>query len=130
MSYINTYADNITRYFKNKMVDSKDNLEEYKKMSELNNEFVVIKANLENVERENEKLKDKVTHLYSICVRTLVSIKYLSRVVAVIGAYYWLGKINAIALCSFLVFIALIQLGIDKLRQEIHPQLDISEWEI
>ena len=58
MSYINTYADNITRYFKNKMVDSKDNLEEYKKMSELNNEFVVIKANLENVERENEKLKD------------------------------------------------------------------------
>lgn len=75
-------------------------------------------------------LEDKLRTLTKILIRLLVSIKYLFRLGAVVGTYYWLGRTYALALLGFICLIALIQAGIDKIQKTLHPGYEISEWHI
>lgn len=78
---------------------------------------------------ENHALKIQLNHLFKIFIRTLVVLKYLLRISAVVATYFWLGKIPSIALAAFILVIASLQSGIDKVQKTVHPDWHSSEWD-
>jgi hypothetical protein len=78
--------------------------------------------------REAQALRNKLRHLAKIVIRLFVSIKYLFRLGAIIGTYFWLGRDQAAALAGFICLIALIQAGIDGVQKTLHEGRSMSEW--
>jgi len=79
--------------------------------------------------REAQNLRDKLRSLSKTIIRLLVSVKYLFRLGAIIGAYFWLGRNQAAALTGFICLIALIQAGIDSVQKTLHEGRSMSEWD-
>lgn len=82
------------------------------------------------LKQENSNLKDRLQKITKIVIRLLVSLKYLFRLGAIVGTYFWLGKYQAAALFGFICLVALLQLAIDKVQRVLHPGWDVSEWDL
>jgi hypothetical protein len=99
-------------------------------MTDLNENRKLEFEKTREIEKENKTLKDKLRNLTQIIIRLLVSIKYLFRLGAIAGTYFWLGKYPAAALCGFICLVATMQLAIDKVQRVLHPGWEVSEWDL
>ena len=79
---------------------------------------------------ENKVIKEFVHKLYTKCVRILFSIKQIARIGVLAGCYFWLGTKATVALLIFIVFIILIQAGIDNIKKVVYPKQELGEWDL
>lgn len=85
---------------------------------------------LREVERQKHVLEEKLKNISKVIIRMLVILKYLFRIGAIVGLYFWLGKYAALSLFGFICLIATLQLGIDKVQKTLHPGCELSEWDL
>lgn len=92
-----------------------------------------------NQEFENEKRelrialneqKDIVRKLYGVIVRSMVVLKQIIRLGAVVGTYFLFGPVYAYWLAGFIAVVGVFQLAIDKTRRIVYPELKLSEWDV
>ena len=84
---------------------------------------------IDTLKDENRDLKEFVHKLYTLCIRILFSLKQIVRIGVLIGCYFWLRTKETVALAVFIVFIMIIQSGIDNVKKIIYPKQELSEWD-
>ena len=92
---------------------------------------MTTESNLKILEEENRKLQNFVKKMYLVGIRILFSIKFLLRVGALCGCYFWKGPEATFALAGIIILIILAQSGINKLKTTIKPNLhsEFDEWD-
>lgn len=84
----------------------------------------------EQLEGKNQELRRFVEKLYLACIRTLFSLKFIVRIGTLGIYYYWLGTKPTVILFLYILSIKFIQIGINKLKTIIKPDIkdSLREW--
>lgn len=100
------------------------------RMIEANNKLSKVEEEKHELFKKAQRFEERVKALFNVLIRFMVSLKYIMRGAALVGCYFWLGRDQTIALFVFIVVVASIQIGIDKVQRVMHPEWNISEWRL